>query len=227
MFEILDDCDTPFGRLTLRRRELLSRQGTIITEVTIDHVMLMSSHHTVSERALVEEALALHTGHDLRVLIGGLGLGYTAHEALASDRIATVDVVELVPQVIAWTREGKIPLAEALNAASALVLHQGSIFDGLAAAPDRSFDLILIDVDHAPDDLLHPVSRRFYTQDGLRAARRHLADHGVLALWSTAGNDEFARDLEAVFSRTQRRVIRWWNDLIDEEKEDVLFLAVR
>jgi hypothetical protein len=85
--EFLAYVPTPLGDLCLRRRELLSRPGTVITEVTLDHELLMSSFVTVSERALADEALARNAGDDLRVLVGGLGLGYTASQALASPRV--------------------------------------------------------------------------------------------------------------------------------------------
>ena len=77
--EILAYETTPLGVLCLRRRELLSQPGTVITDITLDHELLMSSHYTASERALPAEALARHNGQNLSVLVGSLGLGYTAH----------------------------------------------------------------------------------------------------------------------------------------------------
>ena len=73
----------------------------------------MSSHITYSERALSRIALEMHPGKSLRVLVGGLGLGYTAWEVLQSDRVATCEVVEYVPAVIQWMKEGLVPLSEA------------------------------------------------------------------------------------------------------------------
>ena len=69
--------------LCLRQRELLSEPGTMVTEITLDHEFLMSSYSTASERALSRFALDMHPGRDLKVLVGGLGLGYTAHEVSA------------------------------------------------------------------------------------------------------------------------------------------------
>ena len=82
--EILAHEMSPLGLLCLRRRELLSEPGTIVTEVTLNHEFLMSSLYSDSERALARTALEMHRGDDLKVLVGGLGLGHTAHEALAS-----------------------------------------------------------------------------------------------------------------------------------------------
>ena len=76
--EILAYEPTPLGMLCLRRRALLGEPGTVVTEVTLNHEFLMSSYHTASERALASVALDLFGGQDVRVLVGGLGLGYTA-----------------------------------------------------------------------------------------------------------------------------------------------------
>ena len=73
--EVLAYSQSPIGAICLRRRGLLSRPGTIITEITVDHMLLMSSYHTDSERALALRSLERHGGREnLRVLVGGLGL---------------------------------------------------------------------------------------------------------------------------------------------------------
>jgi len=105
---------TPLGPLCLRRRKLLSQPGTLVTEVTLNHEFLMSSLYTDSERALARTALEMHSGDELQVLVGGLGLGYTAREAILSGRVARVEVVELLPQVIDWLAGGLVPLSSEL-----------------------------------------------------------------------------------------------------------------
>lgn len=100
-------CDmTHLGLLCLRRRTTITEPAESVTEVTLDHEFLMSSLHTDSERALAEIPLSMLTGDAMTVLLGGLGLGYTAQAALASKRVAHVEVVELLPQVIGWLRKG-------------------------------------------------------------------------------------------------------------------------
>lgn len=94
--EILAWDDTELGILCLRRRELLSAPGTVVTEITLDGEFLMSSRHTASEEALARIALEMHPGSGLSVLVGGLGLGYTANAVLASPRVARVEAVEPV-----------------------------------------------------------------------------------------------------------------------------------
>ena len=109
--EILAYESTPLGPLCLRRRELLFQPGTFVTEVTLNHEFLMSSLYTDSERQLTQTAIEMHGGSSLSVLIGGLGLGYTAHQSLLSDAVASVEIAELLPEVIGWMQDGLVPLS--------------------------------------------------------------------------------------------------------------------
>jgi spermidine synthase len=225
--EILDYSESPIGLLCLRRRELLSQPGTVVTEVTVNHEFLMSSLNTLSERELSRRALEFHGGSGLSVLVGGLGLGYTAHEAISSSKVDRVDVVEMLPQVISWLERGLYPLAEGLRDDDSVRVIEDDVFRCLASEPENRYDAILVDVDHSPDELLDPRNGAFYGADGLRAAREHLTDHGVLAVWSSAGSDEFVRALESVFAEARAEPVEWVNELIDEEQSDVVFLARR
>ena len=152
--EILAYETTPLGVLCLRRRELLSRPGTIITEITLDHELLMSSYNTLSERALADEALARHPGRDLSVLVGGLGLGYTANQVLQSARVRRVEVIEFLPEVVGFLRDGLVPLSSELLADPRFVVREGDVYATLRAPVHERFDLVLIDVDHSPDQHL-------------------------------------------------------------------------
>ena len=216
---------SPLGPLCLRRRELLSQPGTIVTEVTLNHEFLMSSLYTDSERELASTALQMHSGNNLRVLVGGLGLGYTAREALLSNRVARVEVVELLPQVIDWLATGLVPLSAELNNQQRLVITQGDIYRRLEGPVDKLFDVILIDVDHSPDERLDDKSHGFYTTEGLMAARRHLAAGGVLAIWSYAESSPFADALHSVFEQVDVKPVTYDNHLIDEQLTDWLFFA--
>ncbi len=221
--EILAYESSPLGPLCLRRRELLSQPGTFVTEVTLNHEFLMSSLYTDSERVLAQTALALyaesgHTDDGLRVLVGGLGLGYTAREALISERVAQVEVIELLPQVIDWLAQGLVPLSPELNDEPRLVVTQGDVYQRLAGPPGELLDVILIDVDHSPDERLGEENFSFYTESGLQAARQHLAPGGVLAVWSYAESSPFAEALREVFAIIP-------NLLIDQQRTDWLFFA--
>ena len=225
LFEILAYEPTQLGVLCLRRRELLCEPGTLVTEVTLNHEFLMSSYLTASERALSTIALGMHSGTGLRVLVGGLGLGYTARAALESDRVSTCEVVEFLPQVIDWLEQGLVPLSDELNADDRLRVTHGDVYQQLADPPKQKFDLILIDVDHSPDENLGAANSDFYTADGLRRAKLHLAEGGLLGVWSYAESSPFADALRDVFCDVQIESVTVFNNLIDVEQTDWLFFA--
>ena len=224
-FEILAYETTPLGLLCLRRRELLSQPGTIVTEVTLNHEFLMSSLYTDSEQALAKIALDMHSGDNLSVLVGGLGLGYTAHEALISKHVSQVTVVEVLPQVIDWLQRGIIPLSSALQNHPRLTLAEDDIYGRLAGPPTDLFDVILVDVDHSPDERLDQESVSFYTAEGLLAARRHLSMNGILGVWSYAESSPFTCALHEVFANVQVEPVTYHNRLINQEQTDWLFFA--
>lgn len=227
--EILAYESSPLGLLCLRRRELLSQPGTSVTEVTLNHEFLMSSLYTQSERTLASTAIQMHSGEGLRVLVGGLGLGYTTREALSSDRVARVEVVELLPQVVDWLEKGLVPLSSELQSemcdGGRMVVTKGDVYRRLAGHPDEQLDVILIDVDHSPDERLGEASFPFYTKPGLLAARKHLATDGVLAVWSYAESSPFADELRAVFEHVRVKPVTYVNRMIDQEHTDWLFFA--
>ncbi len=223
--EILAYEESPLGPLCLRRRELLSQRGTFVTEVTLNHEFLMSSLYTDSERALAQTALQMHSGNDLQVLVGGLGLGYTAREAVLSQRVTRVEVVELLPQVIDWLGRGLVPLSSELCGEQRLVVHQGDIYRQLAGPPHQRFDVILIDVDHSPEERLGEESGSFYSTQGLRTARRHLASDGILGVWSYAECSPFTEALSEIFAQVRVEPVTYDNRMIDQQRTDWLFFA--
>lgn len=223
--EILAYDSTPLGILCLRRRELLSQPGTIVHEVTLNHEFLMSSYYTVSERELSGGALKLHRGNDLRVLVGGLGLGYTAKEILGSSRVALIEVVEFLPQVIDWLEQRLFPLAEQLKSDTRFSVVQDDVYAMLSRPPLHRYDMILIDVDHSPDEPLAGANAAFYTEAGLTAAREHLVPGGVLGIWSSAEQSAFSDALRCVFAEVAVRPVTFHNDLVGEETTDWLFFA--
>jgi len=227
--------ESPLGLVCLRRRAIAGDPATVATEITLDHQFLMSSANTASERALADRALALHAGAGLAVLVGGLGLGYTAHAVLASARVAKLEVVEYLAPVIGWLRAGRLPLSGALMRDARLTVVQGDVYARLDAEPDRErrdapsafppYDLILIDVDHSPEEPLGRESARFYSEPGLARARRHLAPGGMLGVWSYAESPRFAEALGRVFAEVRVERVQFENRVFGEEETNVLFLA--
>ena len=224
-FEILAQEPSVLGELCLRRRELLGEPGRIVMEVILNGEFLMSSQITLSERALSGRALEMHAGKDLSVLVGGLGLGYTTHELLKSERVAGVEVVEFLPQVMGWLDRGLLPLSADLKSDSRFAVSEGDIYARLLGPPKQKFDLILIDVDHSPEEVLGETSRSFYLEDGLRKAKQQLAPDGILGVWSYAESTPFAEALRAVFSDVRVEPVKYLNDVTYERVSDWLFFA--
>lgn len=196
LFEELDYAPTPIGAISLRRRHILSLQ-TDVFEILLGEEHLMSSLFTASEVALADKGVAALTGEKLDVLVGGLGLGYTAKAVLAHDSVAGLDVVDLLEPVIRWHREGLVPIGTELADDPRCRLIEGDFF-ALAASqagfdaqkPGRQYDAILIDIDHTPERLLHSGSKGFYTAEGLRAVQRFLKPRGIVGLWSDEAPDD-------------------------------------
>jgi spermidine synthase len=227
--EILAYEETELGTLCLRRRELLSQPGKMVTEVTLNHEFLMSSFLTDSEKALSTVGLELvkDIGHPLSVLVGGLGLGYTAAELLKSDKIGTVETVEYLPQVISWLQDGLIPLADQLNAEEKLTVSQGDVYARLCEPVRKNdkFDLVVIDVDHSPEDVLGEQSKHFYSVDGLKLARQHLNPSGVIGIWSYDESSPLLTNMEEVFTDVRVESVTAWNQLANVEQTDWLFFG--
>ena len=133
-FEELAWRATPIGEISLRRR-LDPQLQVDVYEVKIDDEFLMSSLFTVVEQELAHLGLALigHTGGDLHVLVGGLGLGYTLRAALQDERVGQVQVIEAVEAVIDWHRCDLLPDTIGLAADPRCDLVHGDFFALVAA----------------------------------------------------------------------------------------------
>src|SRR3954451_1832537 len=114
-FEELDFRPTPMGALSLRRRRQLST-GIDVYEIKLGDEFLMSSLFTVAELALARLGLAALQRADLDVIVGGLGLGYTAQAVLEDKRVRSLIVVDALAEVIEWHERGLLPLGEQLMA---------------------------------------------------------------------------------------------------------------
>ena len=233
-FEELGWQQTPMGVLSLRRRFDLTVR-TDIYEVKLDDEYLMSSLFTVAERELARLGLARTPGEELDVLVGGLGLGYTAWEALQCDRIRSLTVVEYSQSVIEWHERGLLPDTSALLTDGRVGLRCANFFSVLAdgsgfdpEAPGRRYDAILLDIDHSPRHLLDESHGWFYSAEGLRAASALMAPGAVFAMWSDdAPDDEFCSVLDAVFADVEARRIWFPNPLTGGRSGATIYLATQ
>jgi spermidine synthase len=158
---------------------------------------LMNSRLSGSEEALATLSWErIKTHPKPRVLIGGLGMGFTLRAALAVlPEDAGVTVAELVPAVVAWARG---PMAEVFKGClddPRVGIHQGDVGEAIRAGK-AAYDAILLDVDNGPDGLTRKSNDRLYDFAGLRAARDALRRGGVLAVWSSGHDPDFTRRLK-------------------------------
>ncbi|WP_087002199.1 spermidine synthase [Rhizobium sullae] len=163
---------------------------------------LMNSRLSGSEEALATLSYERIKDHKRpKVLIGGLGMGFTLRAALAVlPADAEVVVAELVPAVVAWARG---PMAEVFKGCLGdprVLIHQGDVGETIRSAR-ASFDAILLDVDNGPEGLTRKSNDRLYDFNGLRASRNALHPGGILAVWSSSPDPSFTRRLrDAGFS---------------------------
>lgn len=164
--------------------------------IVLDRNELMSSRMSGSEKALAVMTLERLTGRkNLHMLIGGYGMGFTLRAALAMlDAKARVTVAELVPEIIAWARGPMADLADGCLDDPRVRLIGRDVADVIAA--DRAaYDAILLDVDNGPDGLVRAGNDRLYSAAGLDIAKAALRSGGILAIWSAAPDEPFARRL--------------------------------
>jgi spermidine synthase len=223
---ILQQTKTDIGTFILGRRQCVSADRWIY-EILIGNDLLMSSVDPVSERILSTSALQHHKEQrPLRVLVGGLGLGYTAEAALADSRVEVVRVIEKMTFVIDWMNKGLFPLSEKLSAEKRMEIVQGDVYEYLLGPATETYDLILVDVDHAPYALLSGESAPFYTVKGQRCVAQHLAPGGILGVWSAFDDDDFADVLNAVYPEGHREDVVWKDiEMPEAGYDNVLFYA--
>ena len=233
-FAELDYRQTPLGELTLRRRRVPELDGLEVFEVKLGDAFLMSSLFHEVEVALADLGLAALKAPDLDVVVGGLGLGYTAAAALKNPSVRSLLIVEALDAVIEWHQRGLVPLGQKLTSDPRCRLIPGDFF-ALAAGSGRGFDpenpgrlfhAVLLDIDHSPKNLLHPRHGAFYEADGLRRLAAQLHPGGVFALWSDdPPDDDFTAALNAVFIETSARVVRFPNPLLERDSASTVYVA--
>ena len=234
-FEELARSATPMGDIVLRRRLELTLQIDIF-EVILDGAGLMSSLFTAGEEALATlglDAVAASTD-PIDVIVGGLGLGYTARAVLDDARVRSLRVIDTVQPVIDWHQRHLIPHSRELVDDPRCRLVHADFFELVTREPpmlggnepDR-FDAVLVDIDHSPRHLLDPSHARLYTTAGLRQVGGHLRPGGVFGLWSNDPPDDgFVETLHTAFATAAAHDVTFWNFLIDADTHSTIYVAV-
>ncbi len=232
-FQELDYRPTPMGLLTLRRRKEITL-GIDIYEIKLDEDFLMSSLFTVAEVALANLGLAELSEPEVDVVVGGLGLGYTARTVLEHPKVRELLIVDTMREVIEWHQQGLIPLGEQLTSDPRCRFVHGDFF-AMSASRSRGFDpenrgrrfhAILLDVDHSPRNVLHLSHAPFYESDGLRRLTSHLLPGGVFALWSNDPPDEqFHAALSEAFAYYETHVVTFSNPIQHRDEANTVYVA--
>ncbi|WP_300673743.1 spermidine synthase [Desulfoluna sp.] len=231
-FEELDYQQTDLGELILRRRRALEMGGRIVFEVKLNEDFLMSSLFHEAEVALTDLGLAGLEGEQLDIVVGGLGLGYTAAAAMKYTQVARMIVVEALAPVIDWHQRDLVPNGALLTGDARchyyhedfFALARGTGFD--PDEPGHLFDAILLDIDHTPEALLNPSHADFYSEEGLTRLRAFLKPGGVFALWSNDAPEQGFLDLlSRVFDEVEGHVVEFDNPIQGNTAENGVYVA--
>lgn len=188
---VLEQLKTPDGSTMA----LVERDGEYAIRVSGRE--LMSTRHSFSEEQLgVVACRGLGGRKGVRVLIGGLGLGFTLRAALGQlARDARVVVAELVPQVVVWNRNAAYPLAKSSLADPRTEVAIGDVADIIARSDDESFDAIMLDADNQTTSMNTPGNTSLYHAAGLATVSRKLKRRGSVVYWSAGEDPPFVKRL--------------------------------
>jgi spermidine synthase len=186
------------GEVVLRERHDPDAQAAPVLELRVNGVFVMDALETTSERGLATAALA-QVEEPRAVLVGGLGLGFTAHEVLSDVRVERLAVVEVEEALVGWLRDGTVPHGPTFLADERLTVVIADIRVALAEARPESYDLVLLDVDNGPDFLVYDANASVYEAEFLHVVRGVLRPGGAVVVWSASQSPELQRALADVF----------------------------
>jgi spermidine synthase len=204
------------GELVLRRRQ--EDDGPTVLELRANGIFVMDTSEHASEQGLADAALAA-VDPPRRVLVGGLGLGFTLDRVLGDRRVEQCDVVEIEPALVGWMRDGTIPHGPQLLADDRARIVVADVATAVTEAAPGSYDVVLLDVDNGPGHLVHQANEALYLEPFLASVRDRLRPGGAVVVWSAAREPELEADLRTVFGeaeehshdvRLQDRDDRYW-----------------
>lgn len=212
---------TEASEIQLQHR--LLADGSDAFEIVSDGVFLMSSQFHLGEQVLAQQALfeiEQHSYADRRVLVGGLGMGFTLQETL-KHAVTKVDIIEISNHVIDWNRQFFTRLNNGVLSDPRAHLIQLDLYSFLIQAKPATYAAIILDVDNGPSWLAHDQNARLYTDEALAAWTTLLVPNGILAVWSAQTEPDFMdrmkrhfRDVEETAVPVPDQKCRPWNDYI-------------
>ena len=236
VFEELDCQETPLGLISLRKRAEPRLDNRILYEVKLGDEFLMSSLFPEAEIQLSRlglEALR-NNGHveALDIVVGGLGLGYTANAALEDEKVRSLLVIDIMPAVIEWHQKHLVPLGEVLSTDTRCTLQLGDFFE-LATNSEMGFPPlnqqvhgIFLDIDHSPSNWLDQENSNFYTEKSLEKMKKKIVVGGIFGLWSNdLPDNDFTALLESVFNKVETHVVAFDNPYSGNNSTNSVYLA--
>ncbi|SPT57922.1 spermidine synthase [Actinomadura madurae] len=199
--------------------ELVLRRDGAHYEIISNGVFLMDTRNGESERLLVRAAAEGLDG-PVRILIGGLGVGFSLAEALALPGVEHVTVVEREPAVIGWHATALRPWSAGALDDPRVTVECADLLAFVADPGDRRFDALCLDIDNGPDWTVTPGNARLYARGGLDALAGLLTPRGRLAVWSANAAPAFASLLRDRFARVEARPVP-----VRRGEPDVVYLA--
>lgn len=235
IFEELDYQSTPLGDISLRRRSEPRLDNQIIYEVKLGDEFLMSSLFVEAEEQLSTLGLAKlkSNGHaeKLSVVVGGLGLGYTALTALQNSAVTALRTIDVMQPVISWHQQGILPVGDVLASDPRSELIHGDFFaiasdDSTGFLNNVQVDAVLLDIDHSPRHWLNESNRRFYTNESLLRMAAKIKSGGIFGLWSNELPDQpFIDLLDTVFASTESHIVRFANPYSGGESINSVYIS--
>jgi len=208
-------------RVSTAHGELVLRQAGTDFEIISNGVFLMDTRDGRSERLLVTSALAACRAAAPRILIGGLGAGFSLAAAAREASVAAIDVVEISPEIIRWHGSYLRDITALAWADPRVRVINADIAEWLAQRPG-GYDVICLDVDNGPGWTVRDANRALYGDGGLDRLRAALSQGGTLAVWSAAADPKFEDRLRRRLTAVQTRQVP-----VARGEPDVIYLANR
>ena len=188
------------GEIVLRERRDpgAGDNAPAVLELRVNGVFVMDTLETGSEKGLATAALK-QVENPRKVVVGGLGLGFTLHEVLADQRVEKLVVVEIEDALVQWMRDGTVPHGPSYLADQRLSVMTADIRVAMAEATPAAYDLILLDIDNGPGFLVYTDNEAVYQRPFLDQARRALRPGGALVIWSAAETPDLQAEMREVF----------------------------